>query len=584
MSQPDTMLLWDDNPSSVDLLGFDDVAAPILGAIRLEHLDPVCVGVFGPWGSGKTTVLTLVRQDLEADDSVVVVYTQPWAYDPTTDPKATLIGEVLSAVRTRVAKDQGKLDQLRDKLKSLASRVRWSRAIRLAASSALTASLPKVSDLEAIFGQDDEIAEPALEGFRADFASLLAAPELADVARVIVIVDDLDRCLPSTIVETLEAIKLFLSVRKMAFIVAADEKAVTFALARHIGGGDSATTLAERYLDKIVQIPVRVPTLGLADVEAYIAQLLLTHRLAPVENGAQLHELVRTACAAARAAADPSLLSSVPAELIESVPGVAEDLALAARFGPILHEELDGNPRRIKRFLNAYWVRAAIARSRGLDFEVAAFAKLVLLEEVFPNEFGIVLSWLSAGTLDEQLRQLEDGEGEFPPKLVRWSQLDPPLATLGIGRYLVLAAAMTGTTVTADALPASLREIAARLVSPVDSERKAAQKAVSDLDESDRVQLARHLAEAIRFQPGRQSELSESLMAAVGSSVAAASEAATILRKVPTHSIQPSLVINLLPTDGNRLPPFRQVVEGWNASHALEPDTAKAIALALGGQ
>jgi len=46
------MLLSDDNPSDSDLLGFVDVAAPVLEAIRRGHLDPVCVGVFGPWGSG----------------------------------------------------------------------------------------------------------------------------------------------------------------------------------------------------------------------------------------------------------------------------------------------------------------------------------------------------------------------------------------------------------------------------------------------------------------------------------------------------------------------------------------------------
>ena len=81
-----------------------------------------------------------------------------------------------------------------------------------------------------------------------------------------------------------------------------------------------------------------------------------------------------------------------------------------------------GNPRRIKRLLNAYWVRASIAASRGLDFEVPAFAKLVLLEEVYPDDFGTVLSWLSAGTLEDQIERLEAGDGEFPPHLTRWGQ------------------------------------------------------------------------------------------------------------------------------------------------------------------
>ncbi len=67
------ILLWDDNPSGVDLLGFEDVAAPVLEALRRDHLDPVCVGVFGPWGCGKTTVLQLVQGSIASDNASLVV-------------------------------------------------------------------------------------------------------------------------------------------------------------------------------------------------------------------------------------------------------------------------------------------------------------------------------------------------------------------------------------------------------------------------------------------------------------------------------------------------------------------------------
>jgi predicted KAP-like P-loop ATPase len=93
------MPLWPDNPTSEDLLGFSDVASPIVEALKRDRLDPVALGVFGDWGSGKTTVLELVKDQLKDDNSIVVVYTRPWEYDPATDPKATLIGEVLIAVR-----------------------------------------------------------------------------------------------------------------------------------------------------------------------------------------------------------------------------------------------------------------------------------------------------------------------------------------------------------------------------------------------------------------------------------------------------------------------------------------------------
>jgi ATPase subunit of ABC transporter with duplicated ATPase domains len=99
--------LWADNPATTDLLGFADIAEPILEAVGRDKLDPVAVGVFGDWGSGKSTVLELIRDRLAGDEGVVVVYTRPWEYDPNTDPKATLIAEVLDAVRTVVEEVKG---------------------------------------------------------------------------------------------------------------------------------------------------------------------------------------------------------------------------------------------------------------------------------------------------------------------------------------------------------------------------------------------------------------------------------------------------------------------------------------------
>lgn len=560
------LLLWDDNPSETDLLGFTDVADAVLEAIRMKHLDPVCVGVFGPWGCGKTTVLGLVQKELESDDSTIVVYTQPWAYDPATDPKATLIGEVLTSVRSRIAQDGTALERLGPQLARLAGRVRWSRAIRLAAQTALTASLPKLSDLEDLFGKEDQVSEPTLEGFRADFTDLLVDEALETITRIVVVVDDLDRCLPPTVVDTLEAIKLFLAVPKMAFIVAADEGPVAHAISARFGTSKEGVNLATRYLEKIVQIPVRVPALGQADVEAYVAQLLLWHRLGAGEE----FETVRLRCAESRSEGKDTLLSGLDEHL--------DDIALAERLAPILYEELEGNPRRIKRLLNAYWMRAAIAARRGVHFEVAAFAKLVLLEEVFPDDFGTLLGWLSAGTLGEQLASLEQGEGDFSASLRRWARLDPPLAELDVGGYLILAAALAGTTVTTSPLPPGLRELAAGLTSARDAERKAAQEEVRALGQDERSVLARHIADSIRFQPSRQADLVESLLATVGDSDEIASAGAQVLRRMETASVEPSLTINLVNSARN---PFFELVRSWLGEEDLSDDTRRAARLAL---
>ena len=83
------LYLWDDNPSSVDLLGFDAVVAPVRASIAMPDLDPLTIGVHGPWGGGKSTILGLIASDLAKDKTNVVVRTNPWEFDEQEDVKGT---------------------------------------------------------------------------------------------------------------------------------------------------------------------------------------------------------------------------------------------------------------------------------------------------------------------------------------------------------------------------------------------------------------------------------------------------------------------------------------------------------------
>jgi ATPase subunit of ABC transporter with duplicated ATPase domains len=70
--------LWSDEPTHLDLLSFDAVAKTVVQAVLDDALDPVTVGVSGAWGSGKTTVLRLIEDELapqapEADAAVLVI-------------------------------------------------------------------------------------------------------------------------------------------------------------------------------------------------------------------------------------------------------------------------------------------------------------------------------------------------------------------------------------------------------------------------------------------------------------------------------------------------------------------------------
>ena len=95
-----------------------------------------------------------------------------------------------------------------------------------------------------------------IHALRESFEETLAAMGVT----LVVLIDDLDRCLPETTISTLEAIRLFLFLKNTAFVIAADDAMIKHAVRRHFKGVDD--DLVTNYFDKLIQLPIRVPPLG----------------------------------------------------------------------------------------------------------------------------------------------------------------------------------------------------------------------------------------------------------------------------------------------------------------------------------
>lgn len=414
--------LWSDEPAKVDLLAANAIAETVADAVLDDALDPLSLGLSGPWGSGKTTVLELVEAELDNRSTetikVVVVRTDPWRFDPSVGAKESIIADVLAKLEEELERVDGKAKTAaKSALKSLAERVNWSKALKLAAKTGLALQLPTFEDLTQLVEEpsDDEekTGEPrGLAGFREEFESLMASEGLVHVRRVAVLVDDLDRCLSNTVVESLEAIRLFLSVPKMAFIIAADEDRVADAIKAELpawempkertGGPDALPPEPpwKLYLHKIVQTTVPLPALGAYDTEVYLLLLQIQNRTAHQFTDLQLEDLIAT-CGELRGVGTLDELTP------PSGTDVQAELAFAHRMTAILYQKLAGNPRRIKRFLNDMNVRRSIAGRRGIELDYDVVAKLMVLEVLLPAQFKEVLNWLRGGELRERLTVLE---------------------------------------------------------------------------------------------------------------------------------------------------------------------------------
>ncbi len=466
----DRILLWDDNPSEVDLLGFDAVVAPVLAAVAIPDLDPLTIGIHGPWGGGKSTVLGLLAGEL-AKGPYVVVRTNPWEYEDHADVKGTLIAQILQALEDRFGETAG----VGEKVKNLLKRISWSRVTTALAKGALTMQWDIQQLVEAFTPKEKDKPE-SMAGFRDAFAELIDG--LPDVQRVVVLVDDLDRCLPRAVMATLEAIKLFLSVRKMVFIIAADQDMVRNAIAADLANAPRGETFAKHYLDKIVQLPVSLPRLAPQEAEAYVGLLL-----SRTECDDDQYRALVDHCRARRSQSTFPLLGDM-----HELPWRPDEelLVLAGQLTYGLRSDRVSNPREIKRFLNAFGVRRHIAIARGLDVRPAFIAKLLLLEDRYGDDFE-TLAVTPEPDRAELLQQWEtwarSGEGAPPGKISEesktWAAAEPSLAGEALGPYITLAASLAATVSLAAGLSDELAALLVRMLGPSEADRGLAIKATA---------------------------------------------------------------------------------------------------------
>jgi predicted KAP-like P-loop ATPase len=215
-----------------------------------------------------------------------------------------------------------------------------------------------------------------IAAFRSEFEDVLTGLGKT----LVVFVDNLDRCLPKQTIHTLEALRLFLFMGHTAFVVAADEEMVRHSVSEYFKDpGDRHVT---DYLDKLIQVPVRVPRLGTQEVRAYLFLLFASaggvgvDKVEGLRAGLELN--LRKAWKD-----EPISTEAALAMLGQSPPDeVALGFGIADRMAPMLANStlVQGNPRIVKRMLNVVRMRARVAKLREMRIDETLIAKLVLFE------------------------------------------------------------------------------------------------------------------------------------------------------------------------------------------------------------
>lgn len=445
--------MWNDNETNEDLIDFKYLKDSINDIIAQEHLLPSTIGVFGDWGSGKSSLIKMIEDDHKKKKNELIVKFNGWLFEGYEDAKVALLETLIEGVVKARTWDKVAIKYI----SRLAGRVKWLKTITTASKFGLgmymgiQTGLPletfgistkpfNIDDyLEERTDETDDLADKGIKEFHKDFAKLIKEAKLE---RVIVIIDDLDRCTPPTVIATLEAIKLFLFVDKTVFLVAADERLINYAVkSRFPNLPSSDYDVSQDYLEKLIQIPVRIPPLNEVEYETYINLLFAKKYLSNDIFNPLLNSLFEKK-------ADPyaSKLNydNVSSFISKNNEELKDDLLLTKLLNPLLVQILKGNPRQCKRFLNMLLMRINMAKSKGIELKKIILAKLMLFEYFKPESFNLLVKEISNNN-DNILAILESDQGEFSSVfetwknddwIKRWLSVEPKLGKEDLKDYL----------------------------------------------------------------------------------------------------------------------------------------------------
>lgn len=508
--------MWHDNETTLDYLGYQHFSNAITALTKEKRLLPVTVGLFGDWGSGKSSILKMLERSYSSDESVLCMRFDGWLFEGYDDAKAALMTDIIQGIKEKIKKDQTRFENIKKITKSLLKRVDWFRMAGLAAKGIVTLTSP-LSPLTLLttllqqspgliekFSSDPEKFKEELTSlikpetsevfdnirqFRSEFENLISE---AGLSSVVILIDDLDRCLPESIISTLEAIKLFLSVKGTAFVIAADERIIRHAINnRYPVDKYNDQDLSQDYLEKLIQIPITIPVLTEQDVACYMYMLFSEKALYDEYNEA-FRNLYATVLEnrSKKELPEPINYGIVQKVIGENATKLQTDFSLVEVIAPILTKGLDGNPRLIKRFLNAFSLRIEMGKAMKLELHENILCKLMILERFHIQKFKELFSWQAPNQgIAEKLNKLEkavtNGTDEeltdeekawyIDDEIRNWLKIEPRLGQTCLSEYFHISReTIRISTKGSKQLPPDLQKIYANLQNKLETVRKNA--------------------------------------------------------------------------------------------------------------
>jgi predicted KAP-like P-loop ATPase len=429
--------MWSDRETDQDFLGYSSYVNVLAETCTMKDLAPLTLGIFGAWGSGKTSLMRMLQAKVDkAAVKAKTLWFNAWKYEGREEAQSALIHAVLG----KLAEDKTLWQDARDtfeRLKKGASVLKLAKFI----GKSVISMTPKLDDLIDCFKEESEKIAETMEGFDKDFESLLVK---AKIDRIVVFIDDLDRCSSAKVIETFETIKLFLNTPACTFVIGADAAKIQHAVGEVYKVTD--TQRQKDFLEKIVQIPFTIPEQDLRDIACYVGMLIIGRHLEEKHWPALLSARRGFYTCAGKIEDEITGWPVKNKALIDSkLTEVGDELTAVMPYVHSLARGLRSNPRQIKRFLNIISLRRRLAKENELEVKQDLLIKLAVLEYAWEDFFNAVVETVDPTTghsalIEEVLKAAESDVGkQSESKLVTES-----MGRAGLVEYLLAEPKITG--------------------------------------------------------------------------------------------------------------------------------------------
>jgi predicted KAP-like P-loop ATPase len=531
--------MWSDNETKSDFIDFQHMVRAVTSIVNNDNLLPCSIGVFGDWGSGKSSLMKMIEEKYSEEENVLVINFNGWLFEGYEDTKTVLMSRIVDEIIKKRTLDE-------KALKIAAKLLRKIDLIKLGRSAikhglgyltmgpaglAVTGSSEAIQKLSEMdyekyikekqnSDDPDEALRTNIQEFHLNFEELINE---TNIKKVVVFIDDLDRCSHDTVIGTLEAIKLFLFAKNTAFIIGADERLIKYAVRRRFPEipGDN-TEVGRDYLEKLIQYPIRIPPLSDLELTIYVNLLFTNLFIDPGE-----FEFVREGVLKKKNEDQFGFrlnLDNITDFCNDVGEELKEALLLSAQLIPVLTVGLNGNPRQTKRFLNTMFLRHEMAKSTGEELNKRILAKLMLLEYFKSETFKAfyeeqaknegLIPWI--GNAEELLKKDDQEQGEVEGLSIEqqaymqdgwikdWLSSEPSLAGANLQPYFYFSRdKLSASGIKLQRMSSQAQEVFRKLLNDAESVKNVALREAVSLSPGDASAIFETLSEKIKHD-GKQ--------------------------------------------------------------------------------